>query len=150
MASCTASTLPASAFGKFPESEAIEIHLATNFQNIIYDNLPEELVAEAYDYVRTELKSEWKEGKTEDQFLYSSRKKAIGPFKQQWWDVDSDVKSNLGDILQDQFEFLFTRLNVTGTKQFAQQVTTVLKQHRPRPLIATKESQLKVASDLAD
>jgi fructose/tagatose bisphosphate aldolase len=145
-----ASTLPASAFGKFPESEAIEIHLATNFQNIIYDNLPEELVAEAYDYVRTELKSEWKEGKTEDQFLYSSRKKAIGPFKQQWWDVDNDVKSNLGDILQEQFEFLFTRLNVTGTKQFAQQVTTVLKQHRPRPLIATKESQLKVASDLAD
>ncbi|HET6445677.1 MAG TPA: class II fructose-bisphosphate aldolase [candidate division Zixibacteria bacterium] len=145
-----ASTLPASAFGKFPESEAIEIHLATNFQNIIYDNLPEELVAEAYDYVRTELKNEWKEGKTEDQFLYSSRKKAIGPFKKQWWDVDVDVKSNLGDILQEQFEFLFTKLNVTGTKRFTQEVTTVIKQHRPRPLIATKESQLKVASDLAD
>lgn len=145
-----ASTLPASAFGKFPESEAIEIHLATNFQNIIYDNLPEEVVASAYAYVRTELKNDWKEGKTEDQFLYSTRKKAIGPFKQQWWDVEDDVKSNLGDILQKQFEFLFTTLNVSGTKAFAEQVTSVVKQHRPRPLEAVIDSQLKVADDLAD
>jgi fructose/tagatose bisphosphate aldolase len=145
-----ASTLPPSAFGKFPESEAIEIHLATNFQNIIYDNLPDELVASAYDYVRTDLKHEWKEGKTEDQFIYSSRKKAIGPFKQQWWNVGDDVKSKLGDVLQEQFEFLFEKLNVTGTKQFAHKITPVIEQRRPRPLKAKKESQLKVASDLAD
>ena len=34
-----ASTLPESAFGKFVESEAVEVHLATNFQNIIFDRL---------------------------------------------------------------------------------------------------------------
>ncbi|MCA9935113.1 MAG: class II fructose-bisphosphate aldolase, partial [Anaerolineales bacterium] len=31
-----ASTLPADAFGKFPEIGTVEIHLATNFQNMIY------------------------------------------------------------------------------------------------------------------
>src|SRR3989449_5994687 len=33
-----ASTLPAEAFGHFPACEAIEIHLATNFQNIVFDH----------------------------------------------------------------------------------------------------------------
>jgi fructose/tagatose bisphosphate aldolase len=37
-----ASTLPPTAFNKFPEIGTVEIHLATNFQNIIYDNLPAE------------------------------------------------------------------------------------------------------------
>src|SRR6478752_6593958 len=32
-----ASTLPESVFNKFPESEAVEIHLATQFQNMILD-----------------------------------------------------------------------------------------------------------------
>src|SRR5213082_3043889 len=40
-----ASTLPAEAFGQFPACEAIEIHLATNFQNIVFDHpkLPADL-----------------------------------------------------------------------------------------------------------
>jgi len=43
-----ASTLPPEAFGKFPECEAVEIHLATNFQNLVFDHpkLPADLRAE--------------------------------------------------------------------------------------------------------
>src|SRR6266487_2165806 len=43
-----ASTLPAEAFGAFPACEAIEIHLATNFQNIVFDHpkLPADVRAE--------------------------------------------------------------------------------------------------------
>lgn len=145
-----ASTLPASAFGKFPESEAIEIHLATNFQNIIYDNLPSSLVDSAYDFVRSELSDEWKEGKTEEQFIYSTRKKAIGPYKRQWWDVDEDVKEKLGEVLQQEFEFLFEKLQVNGTREFAQRITTVVEQSRPRPTTAADEGRLEMASDLAD
>src|SRR2546428_14031375 len=33
-----ASTLPADAFRHFPKCEAIEIHLATNFQHIVFDH----------------------------------------------------------------------------------------------------------------
>src|SRR4030095_13265456 len=35
-----ASTLPDSAFHNFPTTETAEIHLATNFQNILFDHLP--------------------------------------------------------------------------------------------------------------
>ena len=35
-----ASTLPDEAFNNFPRTETAEIHLATNFQNMLYDHLP--------------------------------------------------------------------------------------------------------------
>ncbi len=145
-----ASTLPPSAFDKFPEIGAVEIHLATNFQNIIYDNLPSGIVESAYDYVRADLKGEWKEGKTEEQFIYYTRKKAIGPFKQQWWDLDSSVQEHLGSILQEQFEFLFQKLAVVGTRAFAREITSIVEEHRPRPLEAVQEGKLDIAGDLAD
>ncbi len=145
-----ASTLPPSAFGKFPESEAIEIHLATNFQNIIYDLLPDQLVEDAYDYCRTNLKHEWKEGKTEDQFLYSTRKKAIGPFKKEWWDIDSATKAEISRTLREQFEFLFKKLNTQGSRQISQRFTSIVEIHKPRPRSAVEEGELEVAGDLAD
>jgi len=145
-----ASTLPPSAFNKFPEAEAIEIHLATGFQNIIYDLLPEDVVDQAYDYIRSDLKHEWKEGKTEDQFLYSTRKKAIGPFKRQWWDLDPESLQKIGQVLQEQFEFLFEKLEVVNTQTFTNEVTTVMIQHRPRPTAAIEEGELEIAADMAD
>ena len=145
-----ASTLPPSAFNKFPEVGAVEIHLATNFQNIIYENLPADLVQSAYDYVLSQHKGEWKEGKTEEQFIYSTRKKAIGPFKQDCWDVDLSVREKLGRVLQEQFEFLFEKLNVKNTRDFTNQVTPLIEQHRPRPTSAVEEGALDIAADLAD
>ncbi|MCI0643549.1 MAG: class II fructose-bisphosphate aldolase [Chloroflexi bacterium] len=145
-----ASTLPPSAFNKFPEIGTIEIHLATNFQNMVFDHLPQDVVDTAYNYILTNHRDEWKEGKTEDQFIYSTRKKAIGPFKKQWWDLDSSVQEHLGQVLQDQFEFLFDKLAVKGTRDFANQITTVVKQRRPQPAAAAEEGELAMASDLAD
>src|SRR3989454_6992763 len=75
-----ASTLPPDAFSHFPKCEAIEIHLATNFQNIVFDHprLPVEFRRELNDWVKGECKDEWKKGDTEEQFIYKSRKRAIG------------------------------------------------------------------------
>jgi len=145
-----ASTLPPSAFGKFPEVGAIEIHLATNFQNIIFDNLPQPVVDVAYDYVRSELKNEWKSGKTEEQFIYSTRKKAIGPFKQQWWDLDKEIQVQIGATLQEQFEFLFEKLNVKGTRDLVANVTTRVVMSRRRPTEAVEEAEAEDIADLAD
>lgn len=145
-----ASTLPPSAFNKFPEVGAIEIHLATNFQNIIYDNLPQAVVESAYDYVRSELKNEWKANNTEEQFIYSTRKKAIGPFKQQWWDLDREVQAEIGATLQEQFEFLFEKLNVKGTRDLVANVTTRVAMARRRPTEAAEEVETEEIADLAD
>src|ERR1700716_4358174 len=59
-----ASTLPPEAFGPFPACEAVEIHLATNFQNLVLDHpkLPADLRAELNAWVKAECKDEWKKG----------------------------------------------------------------------------------------
>ncbi len=145
-----ASTLPASAFGKFPEVGTVEIHLATNFQNMIFDNLPEDVLATSYAYLHENYKHEWKEGKTEEQFLYSSRKRAIGAFKEQWWNLPADVQAKIGAVLQEQFEFLFEQLNVNDTRDAAQKYTKKVMVAQARPQEAAAEVAAEDVSDLAD
>jgi len=113
-----ASTLPAEAFSQFPQCEAIEIHLATNFQTIVMDHpaLPKDLRREVNEWVKTEAKEEWKKGDSEEQFLYKSRKKAIGPFKKQFWSLPEDVRARIGADLEKTFTFLFEQLRVKGTR----------------------------------
>ena len=113
-----ASTLPPEAFSKFPECEAVEIHLATNFQTIVMDHpaLPQDLRREVNEWVKREAKDEWKKGDTEEQFIYKSRKKAIGPFKQKFWDLPERVRAAIGADLEKTFTFLFEQLRVTGTR----------------------------------
>src|SRR6266700_882887 len=103
-----ASTLPAEAFGAFPACEAIEIHLATNFQNIVFDHpkLPADVRAEINEWVKRECKDEWKKGDTEQQFIYKARKKAIGPFKQRLWDLPASVRDAVAADLEKTFAFL--------------------------------------------
>jgi fructose-bisphosphate aldolase class II len=114
-----ASTLPPDAFGNFPACEAVEIHLATNFQNLVFDHpeLPADLRAELNAWVKVECRDEWKKGDTEEQFIYKSRKKAIGPFKQRLWDLPVDVRAAIGADLERTFAFLFEQLRVKGTRQ---------------------------------
>src|SRR3989449_2244741 len=82
-----ASTLPAEAFGHFPACEAIEIHLATNFQNIVFDHprLPADLRAELNAWAKTECKDEWKQGDTEQQSTYKTPKKTTAPSNRRLW-----------------------------------------------------------------
>ncbi|MEZ4517810.1 MAG: hypothetical protein R3C44_13650 [Chloroflexota bacterium] len=145
-----ASTLPPNAFSKFPEVGTVEIHLATNFQNIIFDQLPESVVATAYDYIRNNHKDEWKEGKTEEQFLYSARKRAIGHFKQAWWDLSPAQQEAIGNVLQEQFEFLFDQLNVGDTKDVVKSVTGHGPVSMARPLEAAAAAVAEDVKDLAD
>ncbi|HEY6092083.1 MAG TPA: class II fructose-bisphosphate aldolase [Gemmatimonadales bacterium] len=113
-----ASTLPPEAFSQFPQCEAVEIHLATNFQTIVMDHpaLPKDLKREVNEWVKTEAKEEWKKGDSEEQFLYKSRKKAIGPFKRRFWDLPEDVRARIGADLEKTFTFLFEQLRVKGTR----------------------------------
>jgi fructose-bisphosphate aldolase class II len=113
-----ASTLPPEAFSQFPQCEAVEIHLATNFQTIVMDHpaLPNDLRREVTEWVKREAKDEWKKGDTEEQFIYKSRKKAIGPFKRRFWDLPADVRAAIGADLEKTFAFLFEQLRVKGTR----------------------------------
>ena len=110
-----ASTLPESAFFHFPKTETAEIHLATQFQNMLYDHLPDALRDEIYAWLRTNAAEERKAGDTDEQFFYKTRKKALGPFKKQLWDLAPEVKAKLARAYEEKFQFLFEKLGVRGT-----------------------------------
>ena len=114
-----ASTLPSNAFGNFPRIETAEIHLATNFQNIVFDHtrLPGELRDRLRRWVDENAAAERKSGDTNEQFYYKARKKAIGPFKQEVWSLPEDIRGAIAADLERTFAFLFEQLNVNGTEK---------------------------------
>ncbi|HEV2084964.1 MAG TPA: class II fructose-bisphosphate aldolase [Gemmatimonadales bacterium] len=113
-----ASTLPSNAFGNFPRIETAEIHLATNFQNIVFDHprLPADLRERMRTWLDENAAGERKSGDTNEQFYYKARKKAIGPFKRDLWSMSEDVRSAIAADLERTFAFLFEQLNVNGTE----------------------------------
>ena len=112
-----ASTLPPDAFHAFPRAGACEIHLATDFQNIVYEHarFPADLKAEMYAWVREHATEERKPNDSEEQFIYRARKKALGPFKRRMWDLGEDVRQAIGQSLEARFAFLMKQLNVIDT-----------------------------------
>ena len=92
-----ASTLPEEAFNRFAEANACEVHLATGFQNIIYDSpaFPADLLATMYAYLEEKHPEERKEGMTDAQFQYTARKRALGPFKSDMWNLAEDARARI-------------------------------------------------------
>ena len=128
-----ASTLPDEAFDRFPATGTAEIHLATGFQNMIYDSksFPAVLRAKIYDHLKAEMKGERKEKDTVEQFIYKTRKKGFGPFKLELWHLPNDVRDEICNELEGKFAFLFDKLKVNGTRplldQFIKPVDVPLK-----------------------
>lgn len=116
-----ASTLPNELFDKFPEAGAVEIHLATGFQNIIYDNLPQHTRDVLYAYINETFQGEREDGWTDEQFIYKTRKKALGPHKKDLWLLSEDEKNVIRAALAAEFEILFQKLNITGTAHTVRQ-----------------------------
>jgi len=89
-----ASTLPKEEFKKFPEVGTLEIHLATEFQNMILDS----------PYFPQELKEK------------IDSKKDLGPFKKEIWDIPQKNRDEISEQLEKEFVFLFKALRVSNTK----------------------------------
>ncbi len=126
-----ASTLPSNAFGNFPRIETAEIHLATNFQNIVFDHprLPAALKERVRSWLDENAVGERKDGDTDEQFYYKARKKAIGPFKRDFWSLPEEVRSAIASDLEKMFVFLFEQLNVNGTQEQVNQFIQAPMQH---------------------
>ena len=130
-----ASTLPQSAFGSFPDVETAEIHLATNFQNIVYDHpqFPAELRERMYEHTRQSFPEERKAGDTEEQFIYKARKKAIGAFKRDLWELPEADRERVRGVLRETFAFLFRQLRVTGTEEMVKRIVKIPDVRRAGP-----------------
>lgn len=116
-----ASTLPETAFSKFPEYETLEVHLATNFQNILYDEMPADLKREIYAYLDKNHAHERKSDQTDEQFYYKTRKRALGEFKKKIWSISPDQLAKINAAWEIQFRDLFDRLRMADTRQYVDQ-----------------------------
>jgi fructose/tagatose bisphosphate aldolase len=136
-----ASTLPESVFNKFPESEAVEIHLATGFQNMILDapSFPAEMKEEIRKFCFENCADERKAGQTDEQFVYTSRKKALGPFKRRMWDMPASAKQPIIKALEDKFEFLMSKLAVFNTREVIEKYVPVTASDSPEYAAASAE-----------
>jgi fructose/tagatose bisphosphate aldolase len=142
-----ASTLPENAFGSFPTFGACEIHLATGFQNMVFDHpaLPSDLRAELKAWTTTNCADERKAKDSDEQFYYKSRKKAIGPFKRRLWDLPTDTKGKITADLEARFGFLFDQLKIAGT------ASLVTKTVHPKAVRhAAPQTAVQAAPDDAD
>ncbi|MDW8394925.1 MAG: class II fructose-bisphosphate aldolase [Anaerolineae bacterium] len=115
-----ASTLPEEAFGKFVQAGAIEVHLATAFQQIVYANLPKDLNEEMTAWLFKNAADERKPGDTDEQFLHKSRKKATGPFKKQLWSLPESDRARIRAALEERFAMLYDRLGVCNTQSMVE------------------------------
>jgi fructose-bisphosphate aldolase class II len=117
-----ASTLPPELFDRFPKLGAIEIHLATEFQSMIFDHpaFSAELKREIYEKLRTLAADERKASDTDEQFFYKTRKKALGPFKREMWSLPTGAREAIGSALESKFAFLLERLGTAGTRALAE------------------------------
>jgi fructose/tagatose bisphosphate aldolase len=130
-----ASTLPEEAFHHFPTNGTAEIHLATGFQNILYDEggLPDDVRAEMMAWCLANCADERKPDETDEQFLYKTRKKALGPFKQALWTLPPDAQERIGANLHMKFGLLFDHLGIAGTRSLVDRFVSIPDQPRPLP-----------------
>ncbi|MCB9139921.1 MAG: class II fructose-bisphosphate aldolase [Caldilineaceae bacterium] len=133
-----ASTLPKEMFHKFPAINTLEIHLATGFMNIFLDHpaFPAQLRGQVEAYLNANHSDERKDGQTDAQFYYKTRKKALGPFKAEMWTLPAEAKQEIYQALEDEFAFFYNQLNVTETRELIDDLVTVIDYHQAMPKAA--------------
>jgi fructose/tagatose bisphosphate aldolase len=128
-----ASTLPDELFHRFPAVETAEIHLATGFQNELYDHpaFPEHLLDAIERWCFDNAADERKPDQTDQQFVYSTRKKAIGPFKRELWDLPT--KDEILAAQRRKISFLYTELGVNGSREMVDGYVRPVELFLPMP-----------------
>ncbi|UCD26604.1 MAG: class II fructose-bisphosphate aldolase [Candidatus Bathyarchaeota archaeon] len=122
-----ASTLPSEAFHKFAECETAEVHLATDFQNMIYESkhFPADLKKRIYDWLKVNTANDARQGETEEQFLYKTRKKALGPFKKEIMGLPQGSRDAIAAEIEKKFDLLFKQLHVVDKRDCVDKYVTL-------------------------
>ena len=133
-----ASTLPDELFHRFRDVEVAEIHLATGFQNLLYEHpaFPAWLHKRVDGWCFDNALDERKDGQTDQQFVYTTRKKALGPFKRELWDLDT--KDAILAAQARKVRFLFHELGVEGSRAMVDRYVTPVALRAPAPAALTE------------
>jgi hypothetical protein len=127
-----ASTLPDGAFNNFPRTETAEIHLATNFQNMLFDPPAAPLRQEIYDGSRrTRRTSANRPTRTSSSSTRRGKRRSgrsSAPV-----DLPDDVKAAVAKAYDTKFEFLFTQLGDRQHRAAGSEHVKAVRLHRPMP-----------------
>lgn len=132
-----ASTLPDELFHRFLQVETAEIHLATGFQNTVYDSpdFPSGLREEIYAYLRETYGAGKQPDETDAQLIYRERKRAWGPFKEKIWGIPEPNRSRIGEAVETQFAFLFAQLGIARTREMVDRYIRPVSVPVPMPAL---------------
>lgn len=125
-----ASTLPIEVLRRFVKAGAIEVHLATAFQNMLFEQLPSTLVAEMYDWLFRQAAAGRKPGDTDRQFIYKMRRLATGPFKKMMWNISDFEKAEIRRVFEGYFTRLYEGLGVVDTADTVASVVSTHDHHK--------------------
>ena len=133
-----ASTLPDELFHRFRDIETAEIHLATGFQNLLYEHpeFPAELHRRIEGWCFENTLDERKADQTDQQFVYTTRKKALGPFKRELWDLET--KDAILAAQAKKIRFLFHELGVEGSRAMVDRYVEPVPMHVDAPTALTE------------
>jgi hypothetical protein len=100
--------------------------------------------------VRTNAAGERKAKDTEAQFIYKLRKKAVGPFKKQFWSLPKEAREAIGTDLEKSFSFLLEQLGVAGTTETVKRFVKAPEVHHPLPSGGVEGGKKESTEGLAD
>jgi len=119
-----ASTLPERYFERFPVVGTLEIHLATIFQNIIYDSdyFPQSLKDKIYFWLKEKFSEKKDPADTQEQFFYKFRKYALGIFKEEILKIPQKNVNKICEEIEEKFIFFFRKLKVRNTVDLIKEI----------------------------
>ena len=77
---------------------------------------PNDFKEKIYTHLRKKFAAEKKEGETDEQFIYKTRKKGFGEFKSEFLCLSKEIREGIGQELERKTDFLFDRLAVGNTR----------------------------------
>jgi hypothetical protein len=85
---------------------------------MIYESkhFPANLKTRIYEWLKINAANEAKQGETEEQFLYKTRKKALGPFKKEIMSLPQGTRDAIAAEVEGKFDFLFKQLGVVDKR----------------------------------
>lgn len=130
-----ASTLPEDLFAEFPKHDAIEIHLATEFQRLVFDHpkFPRDLRAKMEKWVHDTRPPEWKEANSPAQNFEKCAKRAWGPHKKDLWDMPRENLNPILETLRQKFTKYFKLLNAGGSRKVVNEFVKPVPVVPPKP-----------------
>lgn len=119
-----ASTLQESQFAELVKANVLEVHLSTLFSDIVFDSryFPKALKEKMYSWVEQNFTEQKKNFDSDRQFIKVFRKKALGIFKKEIWQMlDKNIKG-IRRELEEKFLFFFKIFGVYNTKDLIKKI----------------------------